>query len=334
MKHTSTTLMRRLSQAGFKKDFVSRAVLPEWWDEDCADDPALLPDIEIRVARFLGLPLSTVRSPAAVLRPRVAPGAQLRRVRDLDRDRLAPAIHTAMRVAGAVVRSMRGPTPNPAIPPRDGLAWRDELGGALAAAKLDNILNDLWRRGIPVVPVEVLPSPSFQGLACIIENRPVILIGHKHDEPGRIAFLVAHEAGHIAGGDCAADQPVADEEEVVLDDSDIERAADRYATRVLVGGDSVPQVDGADFKDLARRASQIERASGADASAIIFAWASRTRDYAMASMAVKALYRGSGARRQLRQQFDRHIDLDAATETDRALLRCVHGEPERDASVA
>ena len=47
-------------------------------------------------------------------------------------------------------------------------------------------------------------------------------------------------------------------------------------------------------------------------------------------MAVKALYRGSGARQQLRQLFDRHIDLEAATESDRALLRCVYGEPERD----
>lgn len=326
--------MRRLSQAGFKKDFVSRAVLPEWWDEDCADDPTLLPDIEIRVARFLGLPLSIVRSPAAVLRPRVAPGAQLRRVRDLDRDRLAPAIHTAMQVAGAVVRSMREPAPSPAIPPRDGLAWRGELGGAHAAVKLDHILSDLWRRGIPVVPMEGLPSPSFQGLACIIENRPVIVISHKHDEPGRIAFLVAHEAGHIAAGDCAADQPVVDEEEEVLDDSDIERAADQYATRVLVGDDSVPQVDAVDFKDLAKRASQTERASGADASAIIFAWASRTREYAIATMAVNALYRGSGARRQLRQQLERHVDLDATNETDRALLRCVLCEPQRDARVA
>ncbi len=136
------------------------------------------------------------------------------------------------------------------------------------------------------------------------------------------------------GRDSAADQPVVDGEEEVLDDSDIERTADRYATRVLVGDDSVPQVDAVDFKDLAKRASQIERASGADASAVIFAWASRTREYAIATMAVNALYRGSGARRQLRQQLERHVDLDATNETDRALLRCVYGEPERDARVA
>jgi len=199
---------------------------------------------------------------------------------------------------------------------------------------LECILDDLWRRGIPVVPIEVLPAPSFQGLACIVENRPVILVGHKNDEPGRVGFLIAHETGHIAAGDCVPGEPVVDEDEEVLDDANIELNADQYATRVLVGDDIVPQVDGATFKDLAKRASQIERTSGADASAIIFAWAARTGEYAKASMAVRALYRGSGARRQLRQHFDRHVDFDAATETDRALLRCVLGGAERDASAA
>ena len=65
---------------------------------------------------------------------------------------------------------------------------------------------------------------------------------------------------------------------------------------------------------------------------ILFAWASHTRDYATATMAVKALYRGSGARRQLRRQFDLHVDLDAASESDRALLQCVYGEVEQNAA--
>ena len=309
------------------------AILPDWWDETCAQDPRLLLDIEIRVARFLGLPLATVRDPESSLNPPAYPQALLRRVRDLDRDRLAPAIHSAMQIAGAVVRSLRSPAPNPVVPPTDGLAWREQIARELAIVTLDDILNDLWTRGLPVVPLDVLPAPSFQGAACIVEGRPVILLGHKHDEPGRVGFLVAHEAGHIAATDCMPDQPVFDEEVEVLDDAEIERKADQYATRVLVGNDSVPLVDGDNFRQLASKASQLERTSGADASVILFAWAARTGDYAKASMAVKALYRGTGARRQLRQHFDRHVDLDAASESDRALLRCVHGEPERDAAV-
>ena len=115
----------------------------------------------------------------------------------------------------------------------------------------------------------------------------------------------------------------------ITDDTEIERRADLYATAVLVGDPNVPQVDGVgskDFKELARQASDLERTAGADASSVIFSWARRTGDYATATMAVKALYRSTGARKQVRELFDRHVDLGAATETDRTLLLCVHGE--------
>jgi hypothetical protein len=328
--------MHRLSKTGFSKEFVRRAILPEWWDERCAEDPSLLQDIEIRVARFLGRSVAVVGDPGVALAPPSYPAAQLRRVRDVDRDRLAPAIHAGIRIASAVVRSLRDTTPGPAVLPSlpvDGLVWREQIARTGTAPTLRDIVADLWKRGIPVVPLDLLPTPFFQGMACIVENRPVILLGYKHDEPGRVAFLVAHEAGHIAAGDCAPDQPVVDEEDEITDDADVERHADLYATHVLVGDASVPQVEGIgsrDFKDLARQASHIERTAGADASSVIFSWARRTGDYATATMAVKALYRSTGAQKQLHQLFDRHVDLAAAAETDRALLLCVHGESALD----
>ncbi len=332
-KNTFTTMMHRLSRAGFKKEFVRSAILPDWWDENCTNDPSLLQDIEIRLARFLGQPLAVVKNARAALAPPEYAAAQLRRVRNMDRGRLGPAIHSAIRIAAAVVRSLRDTVPDPAVPPNTGLIWRDMIERVDPALSLHDIVADLWKRGVPVIPLDLLPAPSFQGIAGIVEDRPFIVLGHKHDEPGRVAFLVAHEAGHVAAGDCAPDRPVVDEDEEITDNTDIERRADQYATGVLVGDDTVPLVefvDGANFKDLARKASEIERETGADASSVIFAWARRTGDYATATMAVRALYRGAGARKQLRELLDRHVDLAAATETDRALLRCVHGDPERD----
>lgn len=320
-----------MSKAGFKNDFLRAAILPDWWGDDCLQDPRLLQDLEIRVARFLSRPLAEIKDPNITLAAPTYPGAQLRRVRDVDRDRLGPAIHSAMRIAAAAVRSLRSSVPNAAVPPTDGIAWRNLIQRPRLAVTLHDMAEDLWRRGIPVIPLDVLPTPSFQGLAGIIEGRPVILLGHKHDEPGRVAFVVAHEAGHIAASDCAPNVPVVDEDEEISDDSAIERQADRYANCVLIGDDNIPRIDGADFKELARQASELERSTGADASAVIFGWARRMGSpgsYQTATLAVRALYRGTGARRQLRQLFDHHVDLAIATETDRALLRCVYGEPE------
>jgi hypothetical protein len=132
-------------------------------------------------------------------------------------------------------------------------------------------------------------------------------------------------------GDCSPDQPVVDEEDEVVDTAEIEVRADRYATRALVGNGTAPEVEAAvTYKQLAIRAAELERTTGVDASFTIWAWAARTRDYAKATMAVKALYRGTGARRLLRMHFDRHVDLDSANESDRALLRCLSGDPEHN----
>ena len=305
---------------------MQRAILPDWWDERCADDPRLVQDIEIRVARFLGLSMSAAANPDLPLETPQHPGAQLRRVRDTDRTRLAPAIHTAIRTASAVVRNLRDTVPPPSHPPVDGLEWRDRILGARSAPSVESIAGDLWELGIPIVPLDVLPAPSFQGMACIVEDRPVILLGHKHDEPGRVAFVIAHEAGHIAAGDCASGRPIIDEEPEIADDGETERRADLYATHVLVGEADVPGLDDTDslhYKDLARRASDIERTKSADAGFVIFSWARQTGDYATAAMAVKALYRSTGARKQLRRLLNRYVDLAAASETDRYLL-CAH----------
>ena len=330
--HTFSTLRRRLASAGFRRDFVQQAILPDWWDDSCEQDQELLAEIDIRVARFLGQPLSIIRDPSEPLTPPLYSGTQLRRVRsNVESERLSSAIHAAMQIAGAVTRCMRDDSPEYAGSPDDGFSWREEIERSASSVSLEDILNDLWSRGIPVVPLEVLPVPGFQGLACIVQERPVILLGQRYDTPGRVAFIVAHEVGHISSGDCKPERPVVDEEGSIHDDSEMERAADRYATQVLVGEDTAPALDGNDFRELARNAFNLEIDRGVDAGMSIYAWASQTGDYSQATMAVKALYRSSGARRSLREYLERYVDIEDASETDRALLRCIYGEAGRDA---
>jgi len=324
--------MRRLSAAGFKQEFARRAVLPDWWSDACAEDELLLPDIEIRVARFVGVPVAAVRDPSAELvAPRYA-RAQLRRVKDVDRDRLGAAIHAATQISSAVVRTMGGDAPDVRLPPPEFAAWRAEIVRSGPLIELTDLLRDLWSRGIPVIQLETLPRPLFQGMAWIAGERPVVVVGHRLDEPARLAFVIAHEVGHIVNGDCAADAPVIDEEEEVTDDHESERRADEYAIGVLTGGTPVPSLSAADFKDLATKALQVEKKHHVDAAAVIWSWARRTGDYALATMASRALYRNKGGKRAIRAAFDQSVDLDAASETDRALLRCVAGDPENDAA--
>lgn len=328
VKHqTVATLMARLSRAGFKREFVASAVLPDWWDVETARDDSVLPELELRIARFLEAPITQVRDPHVPLSAPPRPRAQLRRRRGIDRGQIEPAIHAAIAIASAVVRNLREPMPV-RMPPADPFVWRSELRPSGGAVTLDDVSRDLWARGIPVVPIDLLPTPKFQGAACFVESRPVVLVGHRNDEPARVAFLLAHEAGHLAAGDCTPDSPVIDEDET-LDSSEMELRADRYAEAVLIGGSAVPDLDGDDFRQLARKAAEHERTTGIEAGAALFAWASRTGNYAAAVQAIRALYRGTGARRTLRGHVEQRVDRDAASETDRALLCCIDSEPQR-----
>ena len=332
--------MSRLAHAGFKQQFVAAALLPDWWNEACAEDPNMLPEFELRIARFFDAPLTAIRSGDTPLVPPSYSGVQLRQVRkNMRQSRLRPAIHTALKVSQAVIRNLRHSTPA-TIPPSDANEWRMYLQSNVGDGpiRLENALDDLWMRGIPVIPVEHLPSPSFQALACLVEDRPAIVLGQKFDEPGRVAFLIAHEAGHLASGDCSPESPVVldalDAEDAVSDDSVVERRADRFAIDLLGGkmAASISGHEGFDAKGLAQSAFELEINTDADASFLIYAWAQKTQDYATARGAVEALYRANGARHQVRAVFDKFVDIESAGESDRNLLRCVYGETSAEAA--
>ena len=220
-------LIRRLRQAGFGSDFVSAAILPDWWDQSCLNQPELLPEIEIRVGRFLAIPLSTVSDPESTLEPLGYPDVRLRCVRDIDRDRLAPVIHAAMKIAGTVVRNLA---------------------------------------------------------------------------------------------------PVVDEDEETLPDDEMKELADEYAIRTLVGETTIPKPGPktlGNFRNLATQAAAAARETGVDAGSIIFSWVRTTGDYATATRATKALYLATGATRVLRRYFNRFVDVEGASVSDRELMRVI-----------
>ncbi len=269
--------------------------------------------------------MDVVRSPDIPLQAYGAANARLRKVHNIDSDRIAPAIHAALGVGAASLRTLRSPDSPVSLPPSDPIKWREQLCKANATVNLEVMLDDLWHRGIPVLPAETLPAPSFQGLAGIIKGRPIIVLGHRHDIPGRAAFTIAHEVCHIVFRDCQEGQPVVDEEDDVADTSAIELRADEYARAFFAGKAELPTIQATSFKELAQLAFDFEERSGVEASFVIFDWARRTGDFQNAMMAIKALYRGHGARRMLRDKFDQFVEVGEASESDRALLSCIYG---------
>jgi hypothetical protein len=104
--------------------------------------------------------------------------------------------------------------------------------------------------------------------------------------------------------------------------------ADLFAMKTMLGVEAAPELTAGpnqNAKVLAQHALELERASGADASTSIFAWARLTLDYPTATLAVRALYRDTGARRILGALCSEYLDFTAGSETDQTLLRSVQG---------
>jgi len=317
-------LIRRVRKAGFTTAFIQKAILPQWWDVDCEDNYNLLAEIEFRVARFLDTSIAAVKDPQEPLTPPQYNFVRMRRIHDIEHDRLAPAIHTALRIASAVLRNLSPSTTYLPIP-SDPIQLRDMLLSNEHSVTLEGLLSYLWKNGIPVIPIDVLPSPSFQGMTCFIEGRPVIALGHKHDAPGRSAFIIAHEIGHITSGHCNQGAIIVDEEDD-FERSQDEHEADHYATKLFIGKNDVPKISSKEFKSIAEEAYQIELFLGINAGFTIFNWGKLNNDFTTAGRALKALYMHSGARLTVKEHLQKNISHDGVSESDQALINCIFEE--------
>lgn len=324
-----------MKKAGFPDDFVKTALLPDWWGPEADSDPLLVPEVEIAVARFLRLPVAEVMDPArTLLAPQV--GGLLRS--DKSRDKLAPAMFAAESIAGAVVRNLRDvPIYSPL--PDDALDWRRALLRNADAVTLRTLVRGLWDHGIPVVRVSTLPSPKFRGMACIVDERPVVLLAWGGDDHPHFLIDAAHEAGHIARGHVQPDCPTVDESD---DESDgmkdaversKERSAKEYCWMLLGGLSGVPafsEVASGSPKTMkpdqfTSLALDTGRNRQIDAALVAHVWGLETKAFGLRKWALKTFEKATEASNLLDGFMKRHITLRSASETDSRLLGCLAG---------
>lgn len=342
---TFRRLMSRLRDAGFSKDFVERAILPEWWSSDMGRDASVLPELEICVARFCGLPLATIRDADLPLEINVAQGPRLRS----QSEGVGAAVHAALAVAKAVVRNLSSTCPPYRPLPRDANAFRAEAMHGREAPTFKGIVEALWRHGVPVLHIDCLPSPKFRGMACRVGGRDVIVLSLATDSRPKLMFDLAHEAGHLANGHVSDDEPVlldsaegleslaeepwAWEQEGLFPQDRVprarttkteEREADAYGRSLIgklpSGWADVPRR--AHAAVIARLLRDLAREHQIDAPYVAHQWGLKTREFARANRAIQIL-QGGHARGVILEEVGKNIDLDGASETDARLLGCL-----------
>jgi len=232
-------LRERLKQRGFDWPFVRSFVLPEWWEDEMADVEANRALAEAYIAQQLGFRVEELRSRHTPLTLPPLAEVRFKRTKNQVDDKVRASAIVALRAAKVVVRSVSGRVPPFSEKYQDAREIRDAILRRSEYVDLESLLAFCWESGIAVIQLAHTPAGSkrFDGMAAIVEGRPVIVLASGRDGAPWLAFYVAHELGHVMLRHVRSDTgPLVDGTLASATGAGThERDADRFACEVLTG---------------------------------------------------------------------------------------------------
>lgn len=314
------TLYSRLKDAGYDAPFVRQFVLPEWWEDKLASNPANKALAEIAVSRVLGFAIPELRNEQKRLQPALETQFRLKRRKDATSSELAPTIRLAERVAIGIVSALAN---IPGFIGRiDASSARSAVLKRSEAVNLAALLEFAWESGVVVLRLGKLPKckrPS--GIAMFVGQRPVVMLCSGHDSPSWLAFHLAHELAHVLLGHVTAgNSPLADGSLDSLGGDGEEKAADEFAFRLIAGGEyqrpAVPEF-GLTAPKLARQAFRKAGELHADAGFLALAYGLSTGRMPVAQNALKELSLDRGGHALIDNALRRRLPSELSETVER-----------------
>jgi hypothetical protein len=319
-----STLYARLNQMGLSKNFVRENGLPEWWTEECET----LPDATITAAAYISRRFNLEFQ--SLITPESQPTFQqftktcYKKVDHHVLPEISIASHLGRRVAELVVK-----TYTKEYQPIAGITAyqiREEIINLGKVVNLETLLNFCGKYGIPVFHFARFPKTvkKFYGMVTDCISKPVVVIGLQDLSPSRLAFILAHELGHIALNHLKAGETINDEE-IKLDDvqNNDECAANEFAIELLLGkSDQVyyfPQSMKAESLALSAREKAKRDHNDPGAIAWNYGWYKKNR-FGVARKAVNLIEKNENAPKMINQQLSQLLDWDCLSEDNQEYL--------------
>lgn len=318
MPNTATAmkpLYDRLKPYGLNQKYIRTAVLPDWWDDTLSADESNRLYAEMRIARFLDIPLQTLRDTSTAELPIVHNDVRLKRRRDTEVNKVTGAIAVASHLARVTAKLVEDRLPftggQPALEIRRQLLERPDC----TWPDLANLVDYCWNQGIAVVHATHLPriTRKIDGLATFIGERPVIVLASQRKSPAWLAFHLAHELGHIMCGHVKPHEgPLVDVDIQSTSSETQEQEADEYAFQVLTGWPRL-ELCGAQGLQAAAFARKVEQFGARHriypgTVALIYGYCQNR--IPLAQKALNAMGENEGAHETLAQAFRTHVPLD------------------------
>ncbi|NJK35290.1 MAG: ImmA/IrrE family metallo-endopeptidase [Oscillatoriales cyanobacterium SM2_2_1] len=241
--HFFTDFYQRLNDVGFgSKQSVRRDLLPDWWCDEFEQRPGAIIEASAYVSRRTGITFEALMESGRSLA--LAEGSKLCYKLRQGTEESSLAIARALGEQVAKLVAYACPTELQSVEGVSAGTIRTEILSSGCAdscgVTLKNLLRFCWQRGVPVVHLSNLPSGNgkkkFDGMVGKFNARPVIAIGSGRQSPAWLAFILAHELGHIVAGHVAEGTSIVDENINPEDGEDEqELVADRFAVELIYG---------------------------------------------------------------------------------------------------
>lgn len=331
------TLYERLATAGLTRNYAKQRVLPDWWDDRIARNPAGLQQAHGYVSKHLGIALSRLEDGRASLAPEQAGKVRLKARDGVSRGELSWAMSLSVRAAEMAAYAMETPYQPVADPARVRETLLQEERDWIDFGAL---LDFCWEAGIPVLQIERFPqgAKKMAGMAVVAGERPVIVLSKKHKHEAWLSFICAHELGHIARGHVSEGEPLADEKlDLSSGNAKEEAEANAFAVALLTGGARF-RSEGfvLKAKQLADTARDVASEHGIAPGVIVlnYVWClSRERDgsyYPLANAALNEIYpEAKDAQEIVRRKMNEHLPFGNLPEESAQFLRRLSGATDR-----
>lgn len=230
-------LRSRLSKAGIKPKFLNEVILPEWWEDSIATSEAGFREALGYIGSHLGLSLKSLADEAAKPAFTKASKVNYKKATGVSNEEVTLVTQYALGVARAVAKGFEEEEPAQEVP--DPKLWREELlqTSDQPWVCLRHILAASWQKGIPVVQLRNFPTGAKKpdALTTMVNRRPIIVVLKQRTSPSWMAFIVAHELGHIHHKHLKKGQTLVDEKIAGDAVESEEKEANDFAVRLLTG---------------------------------------------------------------------------------------------------
>ena len=303
------SVVRRLTAAGYDRAFV-KSVLPDWWEDEIAEHPTGLEEAVGRFSTALGvLPASLRTGERATFATDVEPRFKLRK--GVQSDDLQPLRMTATQA----LRLACIATPTGPFPAADPVALRQHiLAAGHTCVTLAALLDVCWGAGIPVLHIGQKVGPKkMDGMTARFGDRYGIVLCANLKHPSRLAFVLAHELGHVLLGHLPHDGVLVDTEGVGTDSDGEEVQANDFAWTLLTGS---PEFKAGIFPRAKAEQITREARSKGDAARVAPGAVAASHGYAYPKLwgavtaALNVLEPGQDGIDQVRHAAEQHLDVD------------------------